>query len=137
MQHCGATLHRGGDPAGVVVHLDLAVPGAELAQDLARHAEFQHWITDMHSPGLLRMMQRTTGKHLSQVGATFKFGPPEGPPFFERYGWKVEEVRGLLKTAGSHRRLPVVLKVLSLLPENSGAQGSRPWSGVCLFERKG
>ena len=107
-----------------------------LAQDLAQHAEFQRWITDMHSPGLLRMMQRTTGRHLTQVGAPFKFGPPEGPPFFEPYGWKVEEVRGLLKTAGRHKRLPLGLKLFSFLPESRGAQGSRSWSGVCLFGRK-
>jgi O-methyltransferase involved in polyketide biosynthesis len=106
-----------------------------LAKDLAGHPQFQCWILDMHSPGLLRMMQRTTGKQLSQVGAPFKFGPPEGPQFLESYGWRAVDVRGLLKTAARFKRPPFGLRILSLLPEKKGAQGSRPWSGVCLFER--
>jgi methyltransferase (TIGR00027 family) len=106
-----------------------------LAKDVAGHPQFQRWILDMHSPGLLRMMQRTTGRHLSQVGAPFKFGPPEGPGFFEPYGWRAVDVQGLLKTAARFKRPPFALRLVSLLPENKGAQGSRPWSGVCLFER--
>lgn len=120
---------------GLIIYLETE-QAISLAQDLAELPQFQRWVTDMHSPGLLRMMQRTAGKHLSQVGARFKFGPPEGPSFFERYGWRVEEVRGLLKTAGRHNRLPWALKLLSYLPEGKEAQGSRPWSGVCLFARK-
>jgi methyltransferase (TIGR00027 family) len=120
---------------GLIIYLE-SEQVISLAQDLAAHAKFQRWITDMHSPGLLRLMQRTTGKHLSQVGAPFKFGPPEGPPFFERFGWRVEEVRGLLKTAGRHKRLPLALKLFSYLPESKGAQGSPPWSGVCSLARR-
>jgi hypothetical protein len=105
-----------------------------LAKDLAGHSQFQRWVLDMHSPGLLRMMQRTTGKQLSQVGAPFKFGPPEGPQFLEPYGWRAVEVKGLLKTAARFKRPPFGLRLLSLLPEKKGPQGSRPWSGVCLFE---
>jgi hypothetical protein len=89
----------------------------------------------VHSPGLLRMMQRSTGKQLSQVGAPFKFGPAEGPHFLEPYGWRAAEVQGLLKTAARFKRPPFGLRLLSHLPEKKGAQGSRPWSGVCLFER--
>jgi O-methyltransferase involved in polyketide biosynthesis len=33
------------------------------------------------------------------------------------------------------KRLSFGMRLLSLLPESSGSQGSRPWSGVCLFER--
>jgi hypothetical protein len=82
----------------------------------------------------LRMMQRTTGKQLSQVGAPFKFGPAEGPDFLEPYGWRAVDVQGLLKTAARFKRPPFALRLLSLLPEKT-AHGSRPWSGVCLFER--
>jgi methyltransferase (TIGR00027 family) len=106
-----------------------------LAKDLAGHPQFQRWILDIHSPGLLRLMQRTTGKQLSEVGASFKFGPPEGPQFLEPYGWRAVEVQGLLKTAARFKRPPFGLRLLSLLPEKNGVQGSRPWSGVCLCER--
>jgi len=106
-----------------------------LAKDLVEYQQFQRWILDMHSPGLLRLMQRTTGKQLSQVGAPFKFGPAEGTQFLEPFGWRAVEVQGLLKTAARFKRPPFVLRLVSLLPEKKGPQGSRPWSGVCLFER--
>jgi methyltransferase (TIGR00027 family) len=120
---------------GLLIYLE---PGqvVTLAKDLAGRSQFQRWILDMHSPGLLGMMQRSTGKQLSQVGAPFKFGPSEGPGFFEPYGWRAVEVQGLLKIASRFKRPPFALRLLSYLPEKKGAQGSRPWSGVCLFERE-
>ncbi len=120
---------------GLIIYLDSAEV-VSLAKELAAHAQYQRWILDLHSPGLVRMMQRTTGKQLSQVGAPFKFGPAEGPAFFAPSGWEAMEVRGLLKTAARFKRPPFGLRLLSHLPESKGAQGSRPWSGVCLFCRK-
>ncbi|HEY2351820.1 MAG TPA: SAM-dependent methyltransferase [Candidatus Acidoferrum sp.] len=119
---------------GLIIYLQSAEV-ASLAADLAAYPQFQSWILDLHSPGLLRMMQRTTGSHLSQVGASFKFAPPEGPLFFQPLGWKPVDVQGLLKTAARFRRPPFFLRLLSHLPQHNGAQGSRPWSGVCLFRR--
>ena len=119
---------------GLLIYLESSQVIA-LAKDLAGHPQFRRWILDMHSPGLLRLMQRTTGKQLSQVGAPFKFGPPEGPQFLESYGWRGVEVQGLLKTAARFKPPPFGLRLLSRLPEKKGVQGSRPWSGVCLFER--
>jgi methyltransferase (TIGR00027 family) len=119
---------------GLMIYLDPAEV-VLLAKDLSAQPTFQRWIFDLHSPGLLRIMQRTAGAHLSQVGASFKFGPAEGPAFFEPCGWKVIDVQGLLKTSARFKRPPFALCLLSHLPERKGAQGSRPWSGVCLMER--
>jgi methyltransferase (TIGR00027 family) len=102
---------------------------ASLAKDLAAKEHFQNWIIDLASPGQLRLMQRTTGKQLSEAGAGFKFAPPEGPQFFAPYGWEPKDVRGLLKTAAQFKRAPVEL--LSLLPEPKGNPGNYPWTGVC------
>ena len=33
------------------------------------------------------------------------------------------------------KRLSFQMRLMALLPESSGAQGSRPWAGVCLLER--
>ncbi len=60
---------------------------AQFAEDLSGVASLQRWILDMHSPRLLAMMQRRTGKALEKVGASFKFGPAEGPDFFRSHGW--------------------------------------------------
>jgi hypothetical protein len=46
------------------------------------------------------------------------------------------EVGSLLKTAARNGRLRFMMRLLALLPESSGRQGARPWSGVCLLERK-
>jgi methyltransferase (TIGR00027 family) len=119
---------------GLLIYLEPSQVVA-LAKDLAGHPQFQRWILDMHSPGLLRMMQRTTGKQLSQVGAPFKFGPAEGPQFLEPSGWRAVEVQGLLKTAARFKRPPFALRLVSLLPEKKGPQGSRLWAGVCVLER--
>jgi hypothetical protein len=89
----------------------------------------------MASPGLLKMMQKSTGEALSKVGAHFKFGPQEGPGFFIPHGWKPEVVEGLLRTAARFKRPPLLLRLLSLLPESKGPQGNRPWSGVCLMKK--
>jgi methyltransferase (TIGR00027 family) len=120
---------------GLLIYLS-AEEVAALARDLAVGAHFQRWIMDLTSPGLLKMMQRTTGKELSQVGATFKFAPPEGPQFFGPHGWEPMEVKGLLKTATKFKRPPFFLRLLGHLPEQKRPAGSRPWSGVCLFRKK-
>ena len=108
---------------------------AALAKDLSTPSHFQRWIMDLASPGLLRMMQRTTGKKLSEVGAAFKFAPAEGPAFFASHGWEPADVKGLLKTATRFKRPPFFLRLLGRLPESKGSAGNRPWSGVCLFKK--
>ena len=107
---------------------------ASLAQDLAAQRHFVNWIVDLASPGQLRLMQRTTGKQLSEAGAAFKFGPPEGAKFFAPYGWDSLEVQGMLKTAAQFKRAPAEL--LSLLPEPKGNPGNYPWTGVCLLKKR-
>lgn len=106
---------------------------ARLARDLASGASFQRWIMDLGSPGLLKMMQKTTGKHLGKVGAPFKFAPAEGPAFFAPHGWEPMEVKAILPTAAKFKRPPFFLRLLARLPERKGPAGNRPWSGVCLF----
>jgi len=73
---------------------------------------------------------------LEKVGAPFRFGPAEGPGFFEAHGWKVAHVQGLLKTAARFGRPPFLLRMLAKLPESTGPQGNRPWGGVCVLEKK-
>jgi methyltransferase (TIGR00027 family) len=108
---------------------------AALARDLARPPAIQHWALDLSSPGLLEMMKQAAGEAMSEAGAPFLFAPPEGPPFFAAYGWQPIEVKSLLRTAGRLGRLPLTMRMAAMLPESDGAQGSRPWSAVCLFAR--
>jgi methyltransferase (TIGR00027 family) len=107
---------------------------ASLARDLASTSHFRNWVVDLASPGQLRLMQRSTGKQLSEAGAAFKFGPAEGAKFFTPHGWDPSDVQGMLKTAAQFKRAPAEL--LSLLPEPEGAPGNYPWTGVCLLKRQ-
>jgi methyltransferase (TIGR00027 family) len=108
---------------------------ARLARDVASGASFERWIMDLGSPGLLKMMQKTTGKHLSKAGAPFKFAPAEGPAFFTPHGWEPMEVKAILQTAAKFKRPPFFLRLLARLPERPGPARNRPWSGVCLFRK--
>jgi methyltransferase (TIGR00027 family) len=106
-----------------------------LGRDLAAQRSFRDWAIDLCSPGLLKMLQKEL-KVLSDAGSPLKFGPPEGPEFFVTSGWKPVEVYSMLKTAAGIKRLPFgFLRLVALLPESSGRQGSRPWGGVCRLTR--
>ena len=72
---------------------------------------------------------------VAEAGAPFLFAPPEGPTSSRRYGWKPEQVRSLMKAAAKLERLPLALRMLSLLQDSNGPQGNRPWSAVCLLAK--
>jgi len=105
-----------------------------LGRDLAAQTSFRDWAIDLCSPGLLKMLQKNLGA-LSEAGSPLKFGPEEGPGFFIPSGWKAAEVYSMLKTAARIKRLPFFLRLMSLLPESNGRQGSRPWGAVCRLTR--
>jgi methyltransferase (TIGR00027 family) len=107
---------------------------ASLARDIALGEHFQSWVVDLASPGQLKLMQRTSGKELSEAGAAFKFGPSEGANFFGSHGWVPKDVQGFLKTAAELGRAPAEL--LPLLPEPKEIRGNYPWTGVCLLKKR-
>ena len=117
---------------GLLIYLADEAVGS-LAEDLAATPGFERWGLDLASPGLLQMMQRRMGDMVSAAGAPFKFAPTEGPSFFERYGWTAIEVESLFETAARKKRLPWMLRLMSLLPQTTGP--GRMWSGVCLLRR--
>jgi methyltransferase (TIGR00027 family) len=106
-----------------------------LGRDLAAIPAIQQWIVDIVSPGLLRMMQEQMGDIVRQAGAPYLFAPAEGPAFFEASGWTPAAVGSILKTARKLDRLPLFLRMIAMLPESTGSQGSRPWSAVCLLAK--
>jgi len=63
---------------GLLIYLS-AEEVAQFAEDLSGVASLQRWILDMHSPRLLAMMQRNTGKALEKVGAPSNRAASEGP----------------------------------------------------------
>ncbi|MGH8218846.1 MAG: class I SAM-dependent methyltransferase [Steroidobacteraceae bacterium] len=121
---------------GLLIYFDAEEVGA-LAHDLAAPVTFKRWVTDLTSPALLRMLQRSMGGLLAEADSPLKFAPSEGPEFFARYGWKALETRSLLHTAAKLNRLSFGLRLLSLLPDPAGRKPDRPWGGICVFENSG
>lgn len=119
---------------GLLPYLSEEEVGA-LGDDLARPKSFQRWVFEMVSPGLLKMVQKNTHEQFGDSVARLKFAPANGPEFLSSHGWKLLEVRSILKTAAKIHRLAFVMRLFSLLPENPVKAGSRPWSGVCLMGR--
>ena len=120
---------------GLLIYLTAAKVGV-LARDLAEQPGFRHWIFDIASPGLLKMLQREIGGKLAEAGAPLLFAPEEGPGFFQRHGWDTKAVASPLKEAARAGRLSFGLRLAAMLPESKGRQGRRPWSGVCLLEKR-
>ena len=118
---------------GLLVYLTRDEVSA-LGRDLAAQSSFHDWTIDLCSPGLLKMLQKNLAA-LSEAGSPLKFGPEQGPEFFNASGWKAVEVYSMLKTAARIKRLPFFLRLMSLLPESNGRQGSRPWGAVCRLTR--
>jgi methyltransferase (TIGR00027 family) len=120
---------------GLLIYLSANDVGV-LAKDLSSQPTFRYWVFDIVSPGLLEMLRtQGGGEDLERAGAPFKFAPSEGPDVFRPYGWRPLEVRSAFKEASRARRLPWPLKLFGFFPESNGAQGKRPWSGLCLMER--
>jgi len=109
---------------------------AGLAADLAAAGGLRHWVLDISSPGLKKMIEKQIGAHLSQASAPLRFAPEEGPAFFAPYGWEADEARSMIKEARRLGRLSPLLWLLSFLPDPKGHLGSRPWSGLCLMRRR-
>ncbi len=119
---------------GLLVYLTEAEVAA-LGKDLAAPVAFQHWIIDLASPALLRMLARKMGAPLDQAGAPLRFAPEQGPEFFTRCGWKPEEVHSTMHAAARLNRLSFFLRLIAKI-SSTHFQPKRPWSAVCLLTKQ-
>jgi methyltransferase (TIGR00027 family) len=119
---------------GLLVYLD-EKEVMSLGQDLAATRSFQHWVIDLTSPALLKMLGKKMGAPLDQAGAPLKFAPPEGPDFFARSGWKPVEIDSVMHAAAKLNRLSFFLRLIAKISPPA-FQAKRPWSGVCLLARE-
>ena len=118
---------------GLMIYLTPEGAGT-LSQDLSAQAAFRYWLLDITSPALLKMMQKKMGQPFAQASAPLKFAPSEGPDFFKAHGWQPREARSLFHTAGSLKRLPLMLSFFYHLQKSEAFQAKRPWGGACLLE---
>jgi methyltransferase (TIGR00027 family) len=118
---------------GLLVYLCDAEVRA-LAADLFAQANIQWWLLDIASPAIVKMMQQQMGAHLAN--APMKFAPPNGVAFFEAIGWKVVDVRSIMRAAAKFRRLPWILSLFAMLPDPDPRKlETARWSGVVELQR--
>jgi methyltransferase (TIGR00027 family) len=119
---------------GLLVYLT-AEEAAALGNDLAAQPTFQHWILDLASPALLRMLAKKMAAPLDQAGIPLKFAPETGPEFFTRCGWEPEQIHSVMHAAAKIKRLPLFLRLIAMISPTR-FQPNRPWSGACLMGRR-
>jgi methyltransferase (TIGR00027 family) len=105
-----------------------------LGNDLAAQPAFQHWMIDVVSPALLKMLARKMCAPLDKAGIPLKFAPQTGPKFFKRCGWNPEQVHSILHAAARMKRLPFLLRLIAMISPVS-FRANRPWSAVCLLSK--
>lgn len=115
---------------GLLIHL-MAGEVHALACDLAAPPSFQRFITDIASPGLIPLLDETSGDVVRRAGAPYLFAPPDGAAFF-RDCWQAMIVRSLFKTAAKLERLPVTLRLIAMMPDMY-SWNDRPGAAACLF----
>jgi methyltransferase (TIGR00027 family) len=108
---------------------------AALARDLAACAAFEHWLMDLGSPALLRMLAKNMSAPLEKAGFPLKFAPKEGPEFFTQCGWKPQEIHSIVHAASRLKRAPFLLRLIARI-SSPAFQANRPWSGACLLVRQ-
>jgi methyltransferase (TIGR00027 family) len=105
-----------------------------LASSLATQPAIQFWIIDLASPAVRAMMKKGMGRQL--VNAPMHFGPPNGVAFFEQLGWRVREIRQMMKEAVRIHRAPWFIRLATLMPEPDPRKfGRARWGGVVRLER--
>jgi len=89
------------------------------------------WITDIISPGLQRLIDKSWGTTMRTAQASMHFAPAEGVAWFDAHGWRVAECQSTFAAAKRLRRLPWLLRLLAHLPGADAYHAGRPWSGIC------
>jgi methyltransferase (TIGR00027 family) len=86
-----------------------------LAEDLRSHPSFSWWLLDFLSPAIIEFINRSWGSALAAGGAKVQFAPPGGLEFFERFGWRVSDLRWAIDEAARLGRNPPSGHVLRLV----------------------
>lgn len=85
------------------------------------------WIADLIGPNLVRRYAKTSRENNVPV----VFGPDDGVGYFEAAGWTVDAVTTQLSAAAKWKRLPLLPRLMALLPDADPRRpGRSPWSAV-------
>jgi methyltransferase (TIGR00027 family) len=122
---------------GLLIYLSPENVGA-LAADLYAAERFEWWLSDLGSPRLLRIMQRSWGKAANAGNAPFLFAPAEGTAFFQKFGWKEKINRYSMEEARRlNRQMPgaAVMRIVGRVFPKRMRQEFQRMSSIILLER--
>lgn len=88
---------------GLMIYLT-AEQATSLATDLHTEPNFRYWLTELTSPFVLQMLQRSWNSQLATGNARVQFAPEDGVKFYERLCWRVAEFRLSMEEAHRLRR---------------------------------
>ena len=78
---------------------------ASLAEDLGAEPRFAFWVLEYFTPAAYPYL-KLAGRSRRMANAPFQFFPADWPAFFERHGWKIQELRFPLTVARRFARKP-------------------------------
>ena len=122
---------------GLLVYLT-AQQVAGLGRELAGTPSIRWWLTDLASPMLLKMLERTWAPHLRAANAAMRFAPAAGTAFFAPLGWREAEFRSNWEESlrlKRSMRLAWLWNLLGRLYTRQRRAEFRRMAGVVLFER--
>jgi methyltransferase (TIGR00027 family) len=118
---------------GVLIYLDEGRVRA-LSGLLSDSPVVRRWVTDLASPGVVSMMQRTLGAVLAQAPPLF--APPDGIAYFERLGWVPREVIELFSQGIRLARVPHLFRPFGARSAPDPRRpGQKSWSAVVQLDR--
>jgi methyltransferase (TIGR00027 family) len=123
---------------GLLIYLEPEQVTA-LARDLHGCAALAWWLTDIASPRLIKIMERTWGGKLRAGGAPFKFAPAEGTAFFEPLGWREAEFRSSWDESlrlNRTMRFARLWNLIGRLYSKKAREAGRRMAGIVLLQRK-
>jgi len=122
---------------GLLVYLTPSQVAA-LASDLAAPTSFRWWLTDLASPRLLRMLERTWRRATAAGNVPLQFGPAEGTRFFQAQGWQEAEFRSMWEESLRLKRtmrLAWLWNLVGRLYPKAKREEFRRMSGIVLLRR--
>lgn len=120
---------------GLLVYLTIEEVAA-LADDLAAEQAIQHWLTDIASPFVMRLMRRSWGSRIGS-GDAFKFAPEDAAAVFAPHGWRIAKYHSNVIEGERLRRFPAAWLFRFFFPRmwrEEASKHSGPMAGVLLLE---
>ncbi len=122
---------------GLLVYLT-AENVADLARDLHAIPSMKFWLSDLASPALLKMMERSWAPALKRGNAPMRFGPAENTGFFTPFGWREVEWYSTFHEGLRRDRIMRFGRLIYFINQLSSKRRAafRRFSGYMVLERQ-